>query len=641
MSLETAQKISDWPGENNIKGNASALVFDFGIEVGGILSVTYTATGEGAMGMAFTEGLNWIGLYSDSSNGKFQAGDGALYQNFTSAGTYTYTMPDKSLRGGFKYLTLFLLTTDPEASITFDDISLEIAFEPTWANLRNYQGYFHSSDELLNRIWYAGAYTLQTNNAPPNTGRWVPTLSKGWANNGTMGPGETIIMDGAKRDRAVWPGDMGVAVPSLFYSVGGEMDSVRNALQVMFDYQNKDGSLPESGPPLLQQSSTTYNMWTMIGCYNYILYTNDTAWLTNIWPKYNLLMGYINRQVTYPSGLMNVTGLRDWARWQTGFNNSQAQMIYYHTLRTSAQLATWLDDPSLASNWSARADAIAPAINTYCWSDTAGAFKDNATSTTLIPQDANSLAILFGIVPPPGSSPLPSPSNSSFPLSSRASSISSALTKNWTPIGAETPELPGNISPFISSFEIQAHLTIGETDRALDLIRRSWGWYANNPNGTGSTVIEGYLTNGSFSYRSSRGYGYDASYPSHAHGWSSGPTSALTEYVLGLRVVGRQGSEWSLKPQFGDLSSVRGGWTTGLGKFEAGWERDEEGGVEVWWKTPKGTKGTVAVGEVGGGMRAVVEGRQRGEGERKWEVVGGEGRVRVKKVDEAMLCCAR
>ncbi|KAF4547188.1 Hypothetical protein D9617_54g000220 [Elsinoe fawcettii] len=615
MSLETAQKIFDWPGENNIQGNASALVFDFGIEVGGILSVTYTATGEGAMGMAFTEGLNWIGLYSDSSNGKFQAGDGALYQNFTDAGTYTYTMPDKSMRGGFKYLTLFLLTTDPSASITFDDISLEISFEPTWSNLRNYQGYFHSSDELLNRIWYAGAYTLQTNNAPPNTGRWVPTLSKGWANNGTMGPGETIIMDGAKRDRAVWPGDMGIAVPSLFYSIGGEMDSVRNALQVMFDYQNKDGSLPESGPPLLQQSSTTYNMWTMIGCYNYILYTNDTAWLTNIWPKYNLLMGYINRQVTYPSGLMNVTGLRDWARWQTGFNNSQAQMIYYHTLRTSATLATWLEDPALAANWSARADAIAPAINQYCWSPSAGAFKDNATSTTLIPQDANSMAILFGVVPPPTS-----PATN---LSSRAESISSALTRNWTPIGAETPELPGNISPFISSFEIQAHLTIGQTQRALDLIRRSWGWYANNPNGTGSTVIEGYLTNGSFSYRSSRGYGYDASYPSHAHGWSSGPTSALTEYVLGLSVVGRQGSEWRLAPQWGDLSSVQGGWSTGLGKFEAGWSRGENG-TEVWWRTPVGTRGTVSLpvqeGEVVG----------REEGRREWSVEGGEGRMMVK-----------
>lgn len=104
------------------------------------------------------------------------------------------------------------------------------------ANLRAYQGYFHSSDELLNKIWYSGAYTLQTNNVPPNTGRWVPMLSGGWANNGTLGPGDTIIVDGAKRDRAVWPGDMGIAVPSAFVSTG-DLTAVKNALQVMYNYQ--------------------------------------------------------------------------------------------------------------------------------------------------------------------------------------------------------------------------------------------------------------------------------------------------------------------------------------------------------------------------------------------------------------------
>lgn len=95
-------------------------------------------------------------------------------------------MPDVSLRGGFRYLTLFLSTAD-SAVITFSDITLEIAFQPTWANLKAYQGYFHSNDELLNRIWYAGAYTLQTNAVPVHTGRWVPFVKSGWANNGTLG----------------------------------------------------------------------------------------------------------------------------------------------------------------------------------------------------------------------------------------------------------------------------------------------------------------------------------------------------------------------------------------------------------------------------------------------------------------------
>jgi hypothetical protein len=501
-------------------------------------------------------------------------------------------MPDKVMRGGFRYMTVFLIT-DTATTVSISDIELEISFQPTWPNLRAYQGYFHSDDELLNRIWYAGAYTLQTNSVPVNTGRWVPMLANGWANNGTLGPGDTIIVDGAKRDRAVWPGDMGIAVPSGFVSIG-DLDSVKNALQVMYNYQvvsllsspiasnsqqNSDGSFPEAGPPLLQQNSDTYHMWTMIGTYNYMLYKNDTAFVQQNWAKYLKAMTYIYSKVQ-PSGLLNSTGTRDWARWQTGGNLTEANVILYHTLRTGASLATWLKDTSgLSTKWLQQADTLRTNIQTHCFDNAYGAFKDNATATKLHPQDANSMAILFGVV------------NASSPTASR---ISSRLTENWSAIGAVAPELPDNISPFISSFEIQAHFTIDETDRALDLIRRSWGWYANHPNGTGSTVIEGYLANGTFGYRSSRGYGYDASYVSHAHGWSAGPTSALTEFLVGLAVTSPAGSTWTLRPQFGDVKNAEAGFVTGLGKFMARRERVARG-YRVTISTPGGTTGEVSL----------------------------------------------
>jgi hypothetical protein len=230
---------SDYQQSSNItlSGNGSQIIFDFGIEVGGIISVNYTSTGKGALGLAFSEAKNWVGEWSDSSNGGFKYPDGALYQQITNAGEGQYVMPDESLRGGFRYMTTFLVTNE-SATVEIEDVSLEIAFQPTWSNLRAYTGYFHSNDELLNRIWYSGAYTLQTNAVPVNTGRQKPgtRTSSGWANNGTLGPGDTIIVDGAKRDRAVWPGDMGVAVPSTFVSIG-DLDSVKNALQVMYNTQ--------------------------------------------------------------------------------------------------------------------------------------------------------------------------------------------------------------------------------------------------------------------------------------------------------------------------------------------------------------------------------------------------------------------
>ncbi|RYO26324.1 hypothetical protein AA0111_g8198 [Alternaria arborescens] len=543
-------------------------------------------------------------------------------------------MPDEVMRGGFRYMSAFLVTnTGTYVNIT--DVQLEISFQPTWSNLRAYQGYFHCNDELLNRIWYAGAYTLQTNAVPSNTGRWVPMLANGWANNGTLGPGETIIVDGAKRDRAVWPGDMGIAVPSTFVSTG-DLESVKNALQVMFDYQNPDGSFPEAGPPLLQQNSDTYHMWTMIGTYNYMLYTNDAAFVQKNWARYKRAMEYVYAKVEVNgSGLFNQTGTRDWARWQTGFNNTEANVILYHTLQTGAKLATWLNDTAMTNGtrlqdlWTLRATCLQSAILTHTFDTAYGAFRDNATLTTLYPQDANSMALLFGLV---------------SPSSAQAQSISTALTKNWTPIGAETPELPGNISPFISSFEIQSHFTVGNTHRALELIRRSWGWYANHPNGTGgSTVIEGYRTNGTFGYRQERGYGYDPSYVSHAHGWGSGPTSALTEFVVGLKIREPAGRVWVVEPRFGDLEEAEGGFVTGLGKFRVGWvNKKGRERYTVGIETPVGTKGSVRLPleEMGTYMEVILtvngeeigkEGYTQVDGQLVWDVDGGTYDIQVSR----------
>lgn len=177
--------------------------------------------------------------------------------------------------------------------------------------------------------------------------------------------------------------------------------------------------------------------------------------------------------------------------------------------------------------------------------------------------------------------------------SSHTAQISQQLTTNWGPIGAITPELPGNIVPYIESYEILGHLAVRETQRALDLIRLSWGWYLNNPYGTESTTIEGYFEDGSFRYANG---GYDAagSYPSHAHSWSSGPTDALVSYVVGLRPTAPGGSEWILAPQFGDLKSAQGGFTTPLGKLSASWKLQPHG-YTLKYDVPKDSTGTLVL----------------------------------------------
>jgi hypothetical protein len=56
-------------------------------------------------------------------------------------------------------------------------------------------------------------------------------------------------------------------------------------------------------------------------------------------------------------------------------------------------------------------------------------------------------------------------------------------------VGAVAPKLPGNLIGFGQSFEIKGYIAAGQAIRGLDLMRTAWGWYLNNPYGTGSTCI--------------------------------------------------------------------------------------------------------------------------------------------------------
>jgi hypothetical protein len=63
-----------WPDHSitpSIASNGPIPVFDFDIKVGGIVTVDLTSTGQGAIGLAFTKGKNWISEWSDPSDGGF------------------------------------------------------------------------------------------------------------------------------------------------------------------------------------------------------------------------------------------------------------------------------------------------------------------------------------------------------------------------------------------------------------------------------------------------------------------------------------------------------------------------------------------------------------------------------------------
>jgi hypothetical protein len=87
----------------------------------------------------------------------------------------------------------------------------------------------------------------------------------------------------------------------------------------------------------------------------------------------------------------------------------------------------------------------------------------------------------------------------------------------------------------------------------------------------GSTLIEGLTANGSIAYRWNDGYGNDPSYTSHAHGWSTAPTSVFIQYVLGLRFIQPAGKVWTLQPFLFGLGAAEGGYEGVEGWFGVKW----------------------------------------------------------------------
>lgn len=72
--------------------------------------------------------------------------------------------------------------------------------------------------------------------------------------------------------------------------------------------------------------STAYHLWTLIGTYNYLLYSGDGDFVREIWAKYTAAMEYSLATIA-SSGIVNVTGQADWGRWTYSRQRASASML--------------------------------------------------------------------------------------------------------------------------------------------------------------------------------------------------------------------------------------------------------------------------------------------------------------------------
>lgn len=127
----------------------------------------------------------------------------------------------------------------------------------------------------------------------------------------------------------------------------------------------------------------------------------------------------------------------------------------------------------------------------------------------------------------------------------------------------------------------------------------------DDPRMTNSTFNEGYDIYGQLHYPA---YADDARI-SHAHGWSTGPIIALTNYVAGLHVVNE--SSWVVHPQPGNLTSVEAGFTVAVGSYSANYSSTSLGS-KYTFSTPSNTTGSLVLDIPGCSADIQVDGTREG-----------------------------
>jgi hypothetical protein len=324
------------------------------------------------------------------------------------------------------------------------------------------------------------------------------------------------------------------------------------------------------------------------------------SYLSSLWSQYKFALSFSLGAID-SSGLMNVTSPNDWLRFGMGGHNIEANAILYYTLNQAVSLATALNDTANISSWQSIAEDIKTAANALLWNETAGMYRDNET-TTLMPQDGNAWAVVANLTA----------------NSTQNSRISQSLVERWTPYGAPAPEADDAISPFISGFELQTHFLAGNTTAALALMRLQWGFMLDDPRMTNSTFMEGYSTTGELHYAP---FVNDARV-SYAHGWATGPTSSLTQYVAGVQLLSAGGRTWRVAPRLGDLKFADAGFRTDLGFFGA---RTQvlNSSVSLEFEAPEGTMGDVSVPVLDCAGRVILSGKDGLSGDHVIDVMQG------------------
>lgn len=579
-------------GAQTVINSGGALAIDLGTNVGGTVDVSVTAGGGGPLRLSYSEARRYLQPTGDTR------GVGSLGLNDDPNGRFDlipspqfYSSPGQ--RGAERYV---LLSLDGPGSFAVDFVRVTVRhLRP---GVADYTGHFLSSDKLLNRIWYAGAYTLNTNAIRD------PRQPKS----------KLKLVDGAKRDRLLWLGDLAMQGLNGQYTVRQMPAIIERSLRSFGCQQEAGGYIPMAsdvnvgcgkkpgpadGPPAGTQESfpslvvrdrlPEYTPWFDVGVCDRFQFTGDVEETRDLLPVMRRTLRYFRSKVQ-PDGLfMTPEGAINWRAFDlTVGEDAHTNALWVRAMRRLALVEEQIGNPALARTDRAMADTLSQNLLARLYDHKAHLFRIN----TLDPvpnhgQDGTVEAMLAGVL-----------------RGKPAEEARTALRKQlWTKFGPLTgqskvdPYVSRYISPYMSGWELLARLAAHDGPGSLRLLTSLWGrmihqsphstmWEAMSPAGLPVSFKDGLVYPGRTSL---------------SHGWATAPVTALSGYVAGMRPATPGWDTWVVEPQTLGLAFAQGRVMTPHGSLAARWRfRKGSKSFEMTVEGPPGATGTVAVPLLGG-----------------------------------------
>jgi hypothetical protein len=455
-----------------------------------------------------------------------------------------------------------------------------------------YKGWFASSDDGLNRIWFDGTYTAQVNTlAAGRAGIYFEGLSG-------LPRDMPVMVDGTKRDRYLWYDMAGpkVLLPLLY----GDARTPRNTLAALGARQLPNGFVPGCRTPggfygaaCEVPTWTDATAWWVVAVDELYRWTGDRAFVAREYPRVRRALAAL-RSCRTPTGLLAPCfGAYTYTYGDSNAPGDKSETTYFNAVAAgahgaAADLALALGKRGDARSMRAERTRLGRLIDTRLWDSRAKAFRQSPGEPAAHPQDANVLTAYFRLVS----------------ANHAREALAYVRRRLWTPYGTRSGvagtnfgvAVGGVVADWISSFELRSRLALGQTAAVRAMIDTGWGWMhlkAKPLHGPQGSTLEPPSTTG-WEHVLPGGKIFRGAEGSLSHVWSEGAPIALTTGFLGIEPTAPGFKRWRVAPQVrgSGLRWAQGRMPTPHGPLDVRWSRRGRA-LTLDVRGPRGTTGTV------------------------------------------------